>query len=141
MDAVYLNTIEIGTAETAGSWTYSPLCAGIEGMDFADNEQAQQYFFLCGNGGAQNEITGLAPEIVITGRRIVGDTAQDYIAGKNFQLGSARKSSVKVTTGGKVITCGCTISAIKSFGGQALDVNEFGCTIKFNGLPEVTDAT
>lgn len=141
MDANWVNELYIGTAESSGTWTYAKLCAGIEGMDFAENEQNQQYFFLCGEGFADNETTGSAPELVITGRRIVGDTAQDYIASKQFALGDARKTSCKIISGGKQIICDCTIGAITSFGGQTLDVNAFGCTIRFNGKPTVTDAT
>lgn len=141
MDANWVNELYIGTAESSGAWTYAKLCAGIEGMEFAENEQNQQYFFLCGEGFADNETTGAAPELVITGRRIVGDTAQDYVASKQFSLGDARKSSCKIISGGKQIICDCTIGAITSFGGQALDINAFGCTIRFNGKPTVTDAT
>lgn len=140
MDAVYINELYIGTAESSGTWTYSRLCAGIEGLDPNENAQSQQYFFMCGNGGAQNEVTGIAPEIVLSGRRVVGDAAQDYIAGKLFTVGASRKSSVKIISGGKQIICDCTIDAIKAFGGQALDVNQFGCTLKLNGIPTVSDA-
>lgn len=141
MNANWVNELYIGTAESSGTWTYAKLCAGIEGMEFTENEQNQQFFFLCGEGFANNETTGAAPELVVTGRRIVGDTAQDYIAGKQFKLGAERKSSVKVIAEGKQIICDCTIGAITSFGGQALDVNAFGCTIRFDGKPTVTDAT
>lgn len=140
MNANWVNQIEIGTSESGGTWSYSKLCKGIEGMEFSENEQNQQYFFLCGEGFATNETTGAAPELVITGRRVVGDAAQDYIAGKQFKLGNERKSSVKITAEGAVITCDCTIGAITSFGGQALDVNAFGCTIRLNGKPTVTTA-
>lgn len=141
MDAVWVNELYIGTAESNGTWTYAKLCKGIEGMTFNENEQNQQYFFLCGEGFAHNEVTGAAPELVITGRRVVGDTAQDFIAGKQFALGSDRNSSVKIISGGKQIICDCTIGALSTFGGQTLDVNSFGCTIRFNGEPTVTDAT
>ena len=141
MNANWVNKIEIGVSESSGSWTYATLCKGIESMEFNENEQNQQYFFLCGEGFAHNEVTGAAPELVISGRRIVGDTAQDYIAGKQFALGTDRNSSVKITAEGKVITCDCSIGAITSFGGQTLDVNAFGCTIRFNGKPSVTDAS
>lgn len=147
MDAVWVNELYIGTAYTAGSggaagtWTYSKLCKGIEGMTFNENEQNQQAFFLCGEGFAHNEVTGAAPELVITGRRVVGDAAQDYIAGKQFLLGEDRNSSVKIIAEGKQIICDCSIGSITSFGGQTLDVNAFGCTIRFNGKPTVTDAT
>ena len=138
MNANWVNEINIGTAESSGTWTYAKLCKGIESMEFSENEQNQQYFFLCGEGYAHNEVTGSAPELVISGRRIVGDTAQDYIAGLQFGLGSSRNSSVKIIAEGKQIVCDCTIGAITSFGGSTLDVNAFGCTIRFNGKPTVT---
>jgi hypothetical protein len=137
----WANEVYIGTAESSGTWTYSKLCAGIESMEFNENEQNQQYFFLCGEGFAHNETTGSAPELVISGRRIVGDAAQDYIVGKQFALGTDRNTSVKIIAEGKQIICDATIGAITSFGGSTLDVNAFGCTIRFNGKPTVTDAT
>ena len=141
---VWANKIEIGTSATTADppvWTYSELCDGIESMQFAENEQNQQYFFLCGKGFAHNETTGAAPELQVSGRRKAGNPAQDYIAGLQFKLGTDRNSSVKVTTAeGKVITCDCTIGNITSFGGNTLDINNFGCTIRFNGKPSVTDA-
>jgi hypothetical protein len=140
MNANWANQIEIGTAENSGTWSYSKLCKGIESMEFNENEQNQQFFFLCGEGFAHNEATGAAPELTISGRRIVGDAAQDYIAGLQFKLGSERNSSVKITAEGKIITCDCTIGAITSFGGATTDVNAFGCTIRLNGKPTVTTA-
>ena len=138
---VWANSIEIGTSATTANppvWTYSKLCKGIEGMTFNSNEQNQQFFFLCGEGFANNEVTGGAPELQITGRRIAGDAAQDYIAGKQFALGTARNTSVKIIAEGQTITCDATIGAITSFGGSSLDVNAFGCTLRFNGEPTVT---
>ena len=136
----WANEVYVGTAESSGTWTYAKLCAGIESMEFNENEQNQQYFFLCGEGFAHNETTGSAPELVISGRRIVGDTAQDYIASKQFALGTDRNTSVKIVAEGKQIICDATIGAITSFGGSTLDVNAFGCTLRFNGKPTVTDA-
>lgn len=139
MDAVWVNELYIGTAESNSTWTYAKLCQGIEGMTFNSNEQNQQYFFLCGNGFAHNEVTGGAPELQVTGRRVVGDAAQDYIAGKQFALGEDRNSSVKIIAGGKQIICDCSIGDVVSFGGNTLDINTFSCTIRFNGTPTVTD--
>lgn len=138
MNPNWANEIHIGTAESSGTWSYSKLCKGIESMEFNENEQNQQYFFLCGEGFAHNEVTGAAPELVISGRRIAGDAAQDYIVSKQFALGADRNSSVKIIAEGKVITCDCSIGAITSFGGATTDVNAFGCTIRFNGKPTVT---
>lgn len=141
MNANWVNELYIGTAESQGTWTYAKLCEGIESMEFNENEQNQQYFFLCGNGFAHNEVTGAAPELVVSGRRIVGNTAQDYIAGLQYQLGTDRNTSVKIIAEGKQIICDATVGAITTFGGSTLDVNAFGCTIRFNGEPTVTDAT
>lgn len=141
MNANWVNEIYIGTSATTADppvWTYAKLCKGIESVTFSENEQNQQYFFLCGKGFAHNETTGAAPELQVSGRRINGDAAQDYIAGLQFKLGSERNSSVKIIAEGKQITCDCTIGNITSFGGNALDVNAFGCTIRFNGEPTVT---
>ena len=133
----WANTIEIDTTGSAG---YAKLCEGIEGMTFNSNEQNQQFFFLCGEGFAHNEVTGGAPELQITGRRIKGNAAQDYIAGKQFALGTDRNSVVKITAEGQIITCNCSIGDVVTFGGNTLDVNAFSCTIRFNGKPTVTTA-
>ena len=138
MNANWSNEIWIGTSETQGVWSYAKLCKGIESMEFNSNEQNQQYFFICGQGFAHNETTGAAPELVISGRRIVGDTAQDYVVSKQFSLGTDRNTAVKIVAEGQVITCEATIGSVTSFGGSTLDVNAFGCTIRFNGKPTVT---
>ena len=137
---VWANSIEIGTTNTGGTWSYSKLCKGIENVTFNSNEQNQQYFFLCGEGFAHNEVTGGAPELQVSGRRIAGDAAQDFIASKQFALGTERNSSIKITAEGQVITCDCSIGNVVSFGGATLDVNTFSCTIRFNGEPTVTSA-
>lgn len=142
MNPVWANEVWIGTESTTSNnvttWTYAKLCKGIESMEFQSGEQNQQYFFLCGNGYAHNETTGSAPQISISGRRIVGDTAQDFIASKQFALGTDRNTSVKVIAEGQQIICDATIGEVVSFGGSTLDVNNFSCTIYFNGQPTVS---
>lgn len=145
MNPVWANELYVGTSSTGSgdqkTWTYSKLCKGIESMEFAPNEQNQQYFFVCGEGFAHNEVTGGAPTLTINGRRIVGDTAQDYIVSKQFSLGPDRNTSVKIVAEGKQIICDATIGDVTSFGGSTLDVNNFACTIYLNGEPTVTDVT
>ena len=144
LNPVWANKIEILTdvsSATPPVETWSELCAGIESMSFANNEQNQQYFFLCGNGFAHNEVTGAAPALTVSGRRVKGDAAQDYIEGLQFSLGTDRACKVKVTTAeGKVISCDCTIGEVAVFGGNTLDTNTFNCVIYFNGAPTVTNA-
>lgn len=141
LNPVWENEIWIGTEATTADppvWTYKKLCKGIESVTFTPNEQNQQYFFICGQGFAHNEVTGGAPELTVSGRRIAGDDAQDFIVGKQFALGNDRNTSVKIIAEGKQIICDATIGDVTSFGGNTLDINSFGCTIRFNGAPAVS---
>lgn len=136
--------IEIGTTATSADppvWTYAKLCKGIKGMTININENVVTEQYLCGEGHAHNEVTGMAPQVQITGDRVEGDAAQDYIAGLQFKLGSDRVSSVKITTSGKIITCDCVISDIVAFGGNSAELKPFNCNIRFNGKPTVTTAS
>lgn len=140
--------MSIGTSATSATppvWTYSPLCAGIRSITPTVNEQNQQAFYMCGNGGANNEVTGIAPEYAVQGDRVIGDAAQDYIAGLKYKLGADRKSSLKVeiydhTTLVQTIVADCTITDIVDFGGDAVGLVPFSCTLRVNGIPEVTAA-
>ena len=138
MEAVWADGFYIGTDYSNGTWTYAQLCNGIESVSPNINEQNQQYFFICGHGGANNEVTGIAPQYDVSGRRIVGDAAQDYIDGLKYKFGDERKSSFKVVANGETIVADCTIANIVSFGGSTLDANQFSCSIMVNGIPTVT---
>lgn len=145
LNPVWEGKVEIGVSATTATppvWTYARLCQGIKSIQTNINENVVTEQYLCGEGHAHNEVTGMAPQIQVTGDRVPGDTAQDYIAGLQFKLGSERNSSVKVTTpAGKVITCDCTITDIVTFGGDTVALSPFNCNIRFNGKPTVTDAT
>lgn len=140
--------MSIGTSATSATppvWTYAPLCAGIESITPSVNEQNQQAFYMCGNGGANNEVTGIAPEYAVSGHRVIGDAAQDYIVGKRYLLGQGRKSSLKVEiydhdTLIETIVADCTITDIVDFGGNTTDLVPFSCTLRVNGIPTVTTA-
>ena len=138
--------MSIGTSATSATppvWNYAPLCAGIESITPSVNEQNQQAFYMCGLGGANNEVTGIAPEYAVSGHRVIGDAAQDYIAGLRYKLGQDRKSSLKVEiydheTLVETIVADCTITDIVDFGGNATDLVPFSCTLRVNGIPTVT---
>ena len=141
----WVDKLYIGTALSSGTWTYAALCAGINSISVSVNEQNQQTWYMCGNGGASNEVTGIAPQYQVSGDRVYGDTAQDFIVGLKYSLGQSRKSSVKIehydgTTLVSTEVCDCTITDIIDIGGQAIDKVPFGCTIRLNGIPTVTPA-
>ena len=143
LQPVWKEKFYIGTTYASSSWTYSQLCEGIESIEPTVNEQNQQYFFLCGGGGADNEVTGIAPEYAVSGRRVIGNAAQDYIVGLRYALGDDRKSSMKVeiyngTSLYQTIVADCTVTDIVDFGGATTDNEPFSCTLRVNGIPTVT---
>lgn len=146
LDPVYNWEFYIGTALSGETYTYSPFCAGIESITENINSQNKQYFFLCQDGCATNEVTGIAPQYTVSGRRIYGDAAQEYVCGLKYQFGKDRKTSFKMehidysgsTPQKTTIVCGCTILDISDIGGSTTDDVPFSCTIALDGKPTVT---
>ena len=86
---MYNLTASIGVSQGSdppGTWTYAELAEGFDNIAEALNEVVQQYFFLSDKGFAKNHVTGMAPAFTLTGRRVVGDQAQDYIFSKKYGL-------------------------------------------------------
>lgn len=136
---LYQLTASIGTSESNGTWTYADLGAGIDNISEALNEVVQQYFFLADNGFAKNHVTGMAPSFTLTGRRIVGDAAQDYIFSNKYKLDTDRASSFKLTyTQGSdtyTVTCPCTICNIQEWSGASTDDSAISFEVRFDGQP------
>ena len=142
LQTVYNLSASIGTALSSSTWTYKSLDAGIDNVSEALNETVQQYFFMADNGFATNHVTGAAPTITLTGRRIIGDEAQDYIFGKKYSLGDERESSFKLTwtdssDATKTLTVPCTICNIQEWSGASTDDNAISFEIRFNGAPTI----
>lgn len=143
LQALYELTPYIGTSVSTNTWTYAEL-KGIDNITEALNEVVQQYFFMEDDGFASNHVTGIAPTFTLTGRRILGDTAQDYIFGKKYSLGADRESSFKLewydgssTPVKKTLTVPCTIANIQEWSGAATDDAAISFEIRFNGAPTI----
>ena len=145
---VWKTKLSVDTTPTGADPTYAVLCAGIENLEEAINEQTKQYFFMCGEGFAHNEVNGMAPTFTLSGRRVRGDTAQDYIDGLKYTPAEGRKTNIQLVStylsGGTAktttITCPCTITAITTLGGATTDNSPFNVTIALNGKPTVATA-
>lgn len=135
--------LEIGIAFTPGSpgtWSYAELGAGIENLTEALNETNQQYHFMQDEGFARNHVTGLAPVYTLTGKRVAGDPAQDYIFSRKFALNGDRASSVRMTVTGPnglatVTTCDCTLGNIQEWSGATTDDTSISFEIRLDGKP------
>ena len=146
---MYNLTASIGTSSegeaSSVTWTYAPLKNGIDNIAEALNETVQQYFFLSDNGFARNHVTGMAPAFTLTGRRVFGDAAQDYIFGQKYSMDTARQSSFQLKYGDAegtehTITCDCTICNIQEWSGATTDDSAISFEIRFDGAPEITPA-
>lgn len=146
---VYNLTASIGVSQSGEApdvtWTYAPLAEGIDNVAEALNETVQQYFFLSDKGFAKNHVTGMAPAFTLTGRRVIGDQAQDYIFSKKYGLDTDRQSSfqLKYTNAeGKAVTltCACTLCNIQEWSGASNDDSAISFEVRFDGEPEVETA-
>ena len=123
--------------------TYAVLGDGINNLSEALNEVKQQMYYLINKGFGQTEITAMHPAITLTGNRLHGDTAQNYIFGLKYQLGSARKTDIKI----KVLnpedstqvysnyTASVTVCDIQELSGATENGSDISFTLEFNGSP------
>ncbi|PWN00725.1 MAG: hypothetical protein DBX37_00465 [Massilioclostridium sp.] len=122
--------------------TYAELADGIDNIAEALNEVVQQYFFLKDKGFATNHVTGMAPAYTLTGRRVVGDAAQDFIFSKKFGLDTERQTKLKIVctdekSTQKTLTCPCTICNMQEYSGASTDDSAISFELRFDGKPEI----
>ena len=139
---MYNLSASINTAASGATAVYSELADGIDNIAEALNEVVQQYFFLKDNGFAQNPVTGMAPAWTLTGRRVLGDAAQEFIFGNKYGLDTERQTTFKLeytnaSNATVSITVPCTICNIQEFSGATTDDAAISFEIRFDGQPTV----
>lgn len=146
---VYEYLLEIDTTPTGASRTWANLCAGFNNISEALNETIQQYFFLCGKGFGANYVTGMAPEYTLTGVRVLGDSAQDYVFGftQKFGLMKNRETHLRITCTDpanpetkETISANVTMVNVTDIGGGTTDGSAVSVSFRFNGAPVLGDA-
>lgn len=122
-----------------GVATLARLGAGLTSFEPGNNEQTDQSNYLDGNGYGTTTVTGAQLVLTFSGHRLFGDAAQDWIYGKQFELGTARNTDFTWTlpSGGK-ITGPCTIVALDGPGGDANAKGAISFEVHFNGKPTYT---
>lgn len=142
---VYRYKLEIDTTPAGETRTWAELCAGINNISEAINETIQQYFFLCGNGGAVNYVTGIAPAVTLTGVRVVGNAAQDFVFGKKYSLMGERDTHLRLSRIDEAgtatyVSANITLAALSDVSGGTTDGSAINIEMRFNGLPFAGDA-
>ena len=143
---VYGIEMSINTA-TKEAPTWAPIGDGFNNMSESPNDVVQQYFFLGDKGYARNFVTGRGDTLNLSGVRVVGDAAQDYIFGsaRKYGLMKERETQIQIkrlTADAKIetITCDVTLANISDMAGATTDGSAVSVEIRFNGKPEVTTA-
>jgi hypothetical protein len=142
MDINYQFLLEIDVTPSGGSRTYKPLMAGIDNLTPALNEVLVQTSYLKDQGWGSTEVTGGQITVNLTGHRIVGDEAQDYIFSSDvlFAFGAARKTTLRLTEpGGRQIIWPVTLANLTPGGGAANNGSAITINIHGNGAPEVIE--
>jgi len=140
MQEMHSITLEINTTPDSEA-TYARLGAGFDNMHEALNEVVQKYRFMSDGGYARSRVTGLAPVWTLTGRRIWGDPAQDFIFERKYEIGAARETQGKVTyTAAGVkheITFDCTFANIQELSGSSEENSAVTVELHVCGKPVV----
>ena len=140
--------LDIDITPNGPARTWVPLGEGIENMDEALNEVANEYQFFANKGYAVSYVTGMSITVNLSGRRIVGDQAQDYIcsSGVKYGLMASRQTTARLsqlTGDGKVvqITCPATFTNIVDISGAATDGSALTATLHLDGEPQMETVT
>lgn len=137
VNKLYLDTTDSTDLNdvTAGKWAW--LAVDITQITPSANETSQSDADYAGNGFGSTEITSKRYQLAVTGKRHIGDAAQDYVATKQFAIGNALHTRALWIDNGEAILAEVTLSNIVPTGGNASQT--FQVTIVFNGAPVAID--
>lgn len=116
------------------------LAQGITSIALSSNDTSSTNSFWNDKGFQETDVTGKKIALTFKGNRVVGDPAQDFIAGKLLQMGDDCRTLVRWTDqSGHVIIANCTITKVVTFGGNANAAQTFSFELDLNGKPVEMD--
>lgn len=141
VNKLYLDTTDSTDLDdvTTGKWAW--LALDITQITPSANETSQSDADYAGNGFGSTEITSKRYQLAVTGKRHIGDAAQDYVATKQFAIGNALHTRALWIDNGEAILAEVTLSNAIPTGGNANANQTFQVTIVFNGAPVAIDGT
>lgn len=130
---------ELDTTPNGATRTWVRLGAGISSADPSNNDNLDQTNYLDGGGFGTTTVIGKQKTIAFSGHRVVGDSAQDYIASVQDELGDSLLSNVRYTAAdGSMFTGPVTIANVDFGGGDAGAKEEIAFELHINGKPTNT---
>lgn len=143
MEINYNAKLEIDTAPGTVTPVLAEIAEGFNNLSSSINEVLHETSYLSDKGWGHTEVLGGKFTITLTGDRIIGDDAQDYIFSDDvmYKFGEARKTSLTITTALNTIKWDVTLANITESGGDAVGASAISVTIHGNGAPTITPIT
>ena len=134
--------VEVDSTPLGSSRTWLKLAAGITSAVDSHNDSTDDTAYLDGGGYGNSDIIGKQYTLAITGHRIIGNPAQDYIMTLQGEFGDDAKTHVRYTRpNGHRTQAYVTASEIVDAGGDANAKTDFSCNFKGCGAPTITQPT
>ena len=134
--------VEVDSTPHGSSRTWLKLAAGITSAVDSHNDSTDDTAYLNGGGYGNSDIIGKQYTLAITGHRIIGNPAQDYIMTLQGEFGDDAKTNVRYTRpNGHRTQAYVTASEIVDAGGDANAKTDFSCNFKGCGSPTITQPT
>ncbi|MGN0596354.1 MAG: phage tail tube protein [Ruminiclostridium sp.] len=130
----------INTTPDGETATYNDMGIAFKNISTAINESVYSAVYLADGGFGSSTVTGAAPTISLTGDYNKTDPVCQYLNGIQFEIGAKRVTDIKLTRGGKTITCSATLTSVQIAGGESNSPNSVSVTIALNGKPKVENA-
>ncbi|MFA9354504.1 phage tail tube protein [Pediococcus pentosaceus] len=106
----------------------------------ADTTDATPYWD--GEGFTDTEVTGKNITFALSGHRVMGDPAQDYVASHFLDIGDKLRTLARWTDpAGNIVESVATMTSIVPFGGAANVKQTFSFTLALDGKPVYTPAS
>lgn len=146
-DTIALNydySFKINTTPSSETSSMAVIAKGFDNVSEALNEVLYKNAFLGDSGYGSTYVTGGQIIVTLSGTRIVGDAAQDYIFSDAvyYNWGKSRESNIEMSCpDGTTITCPVTLAKIARSGGAANNGTSISVEIHFNGKPTIAEST
>ena len=138
---VYNNVFKIGITGRASLADDIVVIAGMETFAPAVDNNVEEWYAMEDEGWVSRMITGKALGISLSGKRIYGDEANDYIAGMMMNSGETCESMYEwVFASGAKLSGNCIINLTTPAGGDTNKVDSLEFEILSDGKPVFTAA-
>lgn len=133
--------LKVDTTPASGSRTYVKLAKGITSAVDSHNDSTDDTAYLDGGGYGNSDVIGKQYTCAVSGHRVIGNPAQDYIVSLQSEFGDDAKTWIQYTKpNGLRITAYVSATEIVDAGGDANAKTEFSVNFKGCGAPTITPA-